>query len=229
MRAGSYIRVSSESQTENTSLEFQQRQIEAYARLKGLDIVASFSDPGVSGGMPIAQRPEGSKLTALIAREEIDCVLVVKLDRAFRNVIDCLQTIDSWEKQGVGLHIIDMQGSSIDSKSANGRFMLTVLAAACEMERAQIRDRCNAGRKARKLQGQRTGEVPYGWTLGADGKTLVENPEQQAIIKLIYSLADKGDSLRSIAAELNRRQVRTMKGGRWHAQQIRNILARRAG
>jgi DNA invertase Pin-like site-specific DNA recombinase len=122
-----------------------------------------------------------------------------------------------------------MQGSSIDSKSANGRFMLTVLAAACEMERAQIRDRCNAGRKARKLQGQRTGEVPYGWTLGADGKTLVENPEQQAIIKLIYSLADKGDSLRSIAAELNRRQVRTMKGGRWHAQQIRNILARRAG
>jgi len=228
MRAAGYVRVSSQEQVEGTSLKAQEEQIRAYAMLKGIELVDLFIDAGVSGGKPIADRPEGSLLVELVTSGQVQCVVVVKLDRAFRNTVDCLQTVTEWERAGVALHIIDLGGNSIDTTSPAGRFMLTVLSAAAEMEWGMIRDRCNSGRASRKAQGFRVGEIPLGWKLGDDGRTLLENPDEQRVLSVIHDLRDRGLTLRAIADELNKLGYRAKKGGNWTHGQVQSVLRRAA-
>jgi site-specific DNA recombinase len=227
MRAAAYIRVSSTEQIQGTSLEVQEDQAIAYCALKGLSLVGVFSDPGVSGSVPLVHRPSGKKLVNLIDRGEVDCVILAKLDRGFRSASDCLVTLEHWQKQGVALHIIDLGGNSVDSKSPAGKFMLSVLAAAAEMERGMIQARCNAGREARRAVNGRIGEIPFGWTVVADGKTLVENPEEQEAIMLVRSMHHDGHSLRAIATELVRRGIPSKKGGSWSHKQVASLLQRK--
>ena len=139
-------------------------------------MVNVYCDAAVSGGKPISDRPEGAKLMAAVQDGEIDVVIITKLDRGFRKVVDCIQSCDEFDKLGVALHIIDLGGSSIDSQSPAGRFMLTVLAAAAEMERGQIKVRCASGREQHRAEGKVIGGLPYGYALDVDGKTLVEEP-----------------------------------------------------
>jgi site-specific DNA recombinase len=228
MKAAAYCRVSSLEQIEGTSLQSQEEQIRAYLTMKNIELAGLFIDAGVSGGKPIAGRPEGSKLVEMVDSGEVQCVAIVKLDRAFRNVVDCLQTVDAWERAGVALHIVDLGGNSIDTTSPAGRFMLTVLSAAGEMERGMIRDRCNSGRASRKAQGFRIGEVPFGFQLGPDGKSLVISGEEQEVIGIVEKLAGQGYSASAIADDLNRRGLPTKKGGTWSHKQIIRILKRAA-
>lgn len=224
MKAAGYARVSSQEQVNGTSLDTQRKQIEAYAAMKGIELVNIFSDEGISGGKPIAERPEGSKLTDMIQSGEFQAVIIVKLDRGFRNVVDCLQSVDAWEGKGISLHIVDLGGNSIDTTSPAGRFMLTVLSAAGEMERGMINDRCNAGRRARKVEGRRIGEIPFGYSLDEVTKKLVRDDQEQEAIALVYRLKDQGYSNRAIARELDRREIPSKKGGAWTHVQVASIL-----
>jgi site-specific DNA recombinase len=228
MKAAGYCRVSSQDQIDGTSLEAQREQIEAYAKMKNVELIAVFTDAGISGGKPISERPQGRKLVELVEEGEIGAVIVIKLDRAFRNTIDCLQTVEIWEKRGISLHIIDLGGNSVDTNSPAGKFMLTVLAAAAEMERGMIRDRCNSGRKVKRAQGFRIGEVPYGYDLedaeNPDNTKLKENTEEQETIQIVCRLKEQGQSLRSIAEELNAQGIPAKKGGAWSYGQIQSLL-----
>jgi DNA invertase Pin-like site-specific DNA recombinase len=228
MKAAGYCRVSSQDQVEGTSLDAQRDQIEAYAKMKNVELVAVFIDAGVSGGKPISGRPEGRKLVELLGRGEIEAVIIVKLDRAFRNTVDCLQTTELWEEKGISLHITDLGGNSVDTSSPAGRFMLTVLAAAAEMERGMIRDRCNSGRKVKKAQGFRIGEIPYGYDLedpeNLENTRLKENPREQEILCMVQRLREQGQSLRAIAESLNEQGIQAKKGGAWSYGQIQSLL-----
>lgn len=227
MRAAAYARVSSQEQIEGTSLKNQEDQIRAYCTMKGITLAGLFIDAGVSGGKPIAERPEGCRLVDMVDSGEVDCVVIVKLDRAFRNVVDCLTTVTAWEQRNVALHIIDLGGNSIDTTSPAGRFMLTVLSAAGEMERGMIRDRCNSGRAARKAENKRIGELPFGYELGENNR-LVENPEEQRILGIIRELRAAGQSLRNIADHLNSEGFRAKKNGAWTHSSVNSVLRRAA-
>ncbi len=69
--------------------------------------------------------------------------------------------------------VVDLGGNAIDTTSAAGRFMLTVLAGAAEMERNLTRDRIKSAMAVKPANGQRIGAMPYGYDLAGDGKTLV--------------------------------------------------------
>jgi site-specific DNA recombinase len=228
MKAAGYCRVSSSEQVDGTSLRAQEDQIRSYAAMKGIDLVTVLVDAGVSGGKPLAERPEGSRLTEMVEAGEIQGVVITKLDRGFRSTVDCLQMVQSWERRGIALHIVDMGGNAVDTTSAAGRFMLTVLVAAAEMERGRIRERCNEGRKIRKAQGYRVGELPFGYSLASDGKALVECKEEQEAIALALDLRAQGYSASGIASELNQRGVTTKKGSTWTHKQVIRLLRRAA-
>lgn len=224
MKAAGYTRVSSTEQVNGTSLDTQKAKIQAYCMMKGIDLVTVFADEGVSGSKLIASRPEGSKLTSMIEKGEVQAIVIVKLDRGFRNVVDCLQSVDAWETRGIALHIIDLGGNSIDTTSAAGRFMLTVLSAAAEMERQMINDRCNAGRRARRAEGKRIGEVPFGFEAQADG-TLIKNADEQEIISTCQELRSQGMTIRQIVSELTVRGIRNRgTGSTWSTSQVHRIL-----
>lgn len=228
MRTAAYIRVSGVSQVEGTSLDVQKTQIQAYCTLKGLELVNVYCDAAVSGGKPIEERSEGAKLMAAVNSGDVKAIVISKLDRGFRNTVDCLQTVDMLDKLAVSLHIIDLGGSSVDSQSPAGRFMLTVLAAAAEMERGQIKVRCASGREKHRAEGKVIGGLPYGYNLDVDGKTLIENPVEQEALALIHSLHSEGRSLREIGAELNARGYQAKKGGSWTHGQVQSVLRKAA-
>ena len=99
------------------------------------------------------KRPGLDKLQADIGNRKVKTVIVWKLDRAFRNALDCLRTVDEWDRLGCSLRVIDLGGQPIDTKSASGKFMLTVVAAVAEMERTNSRERQAAGIAAAREAG----------------------------------------------------------------------------
>lgn len=131
-----YVRVSTEEQgVSGLGLADQRARIEAYCTLRGLRLAATIDDVGVSGGKVLASRPGGGRLLRCLQERKAGHVVMLKVDRGFRNAADCLATVEAWQRRQVTLHVIDLGGNAIDTASAAGKFMLTVLAGAAEMER----------------------------------------------------------------------------------------------
>src|SRR5919108_4377485 len=136
MESIGYCRVSTEEQAkEGVSLDAQEARIRAYCASAGLALTQIIRDEGVSASKPLSSRPGGAALLRAVARRQFRHVVVVTLDRAFRNTIDCLTTVQAWDLAHVALHLVDHGGQSINTKTAVGRMFLTMLAGFAEMER----------------------------------------------------------------------------------------------
>src|SRR5271163_3947523 len=162
-----YTRVSTDRQAqEGESLGAQQRTIEGYAMMLGLQVAEVFVERGVSGSTPLGKRPKGGKL--LEALKAGDVLITPKLDRMFRSARDALDVLDSLKGQGVSLHMIDLGGDV----TGNGisKLVFTILSAVAEAERDRIRERIRDvkadQRKRRRYLG---GIVPFGWQVTEDG------------------------------------------------------------
>ena len=231
MRAIGYSRCSTNEQADSgLGLEVQAERIRAYATLKGLVLDDVIVDAGVSGGKPLASRDGGRRLLEAIKGRRAGAVIMLKLDRMFRNAGDCLSTVEQWERSGVALHIIDLGGNAIDTTSAAGRFMLVVLAGAAEMERNLTRERTRSAMAIKKSNGHRVGSVPYGFNLADDGTTLIRNEAEQSIIEDIRVMRSRGRKLQQIADALTERGITTKTGrsDHWSHQAVARILARGA-
>ncbi|NIO14551.1 MAG: recombinase family protein, partial [Gemmatimonadales bacterium] len=80
-----YCRVSSNQQAEEgISLDAQRNAIESYCTMRGLRLVEVVTDPGISGGKPLACREGGKRVLALLRAGEVGGVVSMKLDRLFR-------------------------------------------------------------------------------------------------------------------------------------------------
>jgi len=224
MNAIGYIRVSHPDQVESgLGLEDQENKIKAYCRMRNLNLVNIYRENGVSASIPLAERPVGSQL--LKDLKDIQVIVALKLDRAFRNTTDCLSTVEAWEKKGVSLHIIDLGGNSMDTTSAAGKFMLTVLAGAAEMERNLIKERTRAALKVKRENGYKTGGsvVPYGFDADSDGR-LIPNPKEQKIAAIIRKRRNEGASLQNIADGLNKSKIPSKTGSIWRGSSIKTVL-----
>lgn len=182
----------------------------------------------MSGGKPLATRPGGAQLLQTIRRGSVRAVVMLKLDRMFRNAGDCLSTIEGWEKQGVALHVVDLGGNAIDTTSVAGRFMLVVLAGAAEMERNLIRERTRSAMAVLRAAGQRVGTIPFGFDLAGDGESLIPNASERAIVTRILQARAEGQTLQQIADDLTARNVPTKTGRStaWAHQSVAAILKR---
>lgn len=231
MKAIGYTRVSTVEQADSgLGLEAQAERIKAYCTLKGLYLVEIITDAAVSGGKPLGQREGGERLLTAMRDKRVKAVVMLKLDRGFRDAADCLTTVDQWEKAGIALHVVDLGGNAIDTTSAAGRFMLVVLAGAAEMERNLTRERTRSALAMKKAKGERVGGVPYGFNLGGDGSTLTRNEAEQAVLADIRQMRTGGMTLQEIAASLTAQSVRTKTGrsAKWSHQAIARILRRSA-
>ena len=224
-----YTRCSTHEQADSgLGLDVQTERIRAYCTLKGLVLLDIITDAGVSGGKPLASREGGQQLLDTIRKRKADAVVMLKLDRMFRNAGDCLITVEKWEQSGVALHVVDLGGNAIDTTSAAGRFMLVILAGAAEMERNLTRERTKSAMAVKRANGQRVGAVPYGFDLAANGTTLVVNEAEQAVIQDIRVMRSKGMTLEAIAKTLTTRDIptKTGKSSRWTHQAVARILGR---
>jgi putative DNA-invertase from lambdoid prophage Rac len=95
-----YCRVSTLKQAEEgESLDVQRRQIEGYAHMHGLTLAEVLVEGGVSGSVPVEERPIGGALLARLQKGDI--VIAAKLDRLFRSALDALKVVESLKGRGV--------------------------------------------------------------------------------------------------------------------------------
>lgn len=177
-----YTRVSTLIQVDGNSLEGQKREIEKYCEYMGIEPVAYYSDEGKSG-KSIAGRAEFQKMMKDIEeKKEVDYVIVWKLSRFGRNAKDTLNSLEFLQRHGVELCTVV---EKLDSGDRMGKFMLTMLSALAEMERENIIEQTNNGKKYNAIDGNwNGGAAPYGYKLV--DKKLVVVPEEAEVVKRIF-------------------------------------------
>jgi DNA invertase Pin-like site-specific DNA recombinase len=225
-KAVAYIRVSSDEQADfGISLDAQATKLHAYAQVKGFELAAVISDPAVSGHMPLGERAGGRRLLDLVEAGTVEHVLAVKLDRLFRNALNCLQLVEVWTRQGVGLHILDMGGNAVDTSSAMGKMFLTMAAGFAEMERNLIAERTKAALERKRERGERLGgHLPYGYEVAAGSKRLLESATDKKLLARARRLQRAGMSVRAIAAKLASEGYVTRRGRPMTKSTVGNLL-----
>ena len=195
-----YVRVSTDEQS--LGPDAQRAAIEKWAQARGVRVAAMFEDHGISGGAPAEKRP--GLLAALAALRENGAGLLVaaKRDRIARDTVIAAMVEQAAGRAGATLTTAD--GSS-DGAGPEGQLMRGIVDVFAAYERGVIRSRTRAALAVKRSRGERTGQVPYGYSLAADGVHLEENPAEQAIIGGIRTLRAAGLSLRAVTAECERR------------------------
>jgi len=218
-----YIRVStSEQAIEGISLDNQKTKIRSYCSLNDLKLVEIIEDAGKSGKN--LNREGIQELLTRIRDKSINAVIVYKLDRLSRKVIDTLTLIETIEKASITFHSLN---EKIDTGTAVGRFFLNITASLAQMERDLVSERTKDALQMKISNGQRAGQIPYGWRLSDDGNTLIKHEKEQEAISLIKRLHKKGYSYRAICVELEKAGHKPI-GKTWHPKTIGSVLKRAA-
>jgi DNA invertase Pin-like site-specific DNA recombinase len=227
VKAALYLRVSTEEQArEGVSLDAQEARLRAYALAHGLEVSVTFCDSGVSGSIPLGERPQGAELLAALERGEVQHVLAFKLDRLFRDAVDCLRTVRQWDDAGSSMHLVDMGGQAVNTGSAVGRFFLGMLAGVAELERSLISERVSMALQHKISKGERVGAPPYGYAATGDGTEWVAVPDELAVLDEMRAMRSTGATIAAIADNLNRRGVAAKRSQTWHTSSVCRALAR---
>lgn len=136
MRAAIYARTSTGSQDVGMQLD----ELREAARARGFE-VEEYVDQGESGAK--ASRPALDRLLADAKRRRFAVVLVWKLDRLGRSLADLLRIVSEFESAGVEL--VSLRDPGLDTTSAHGRLVFSIMGSVAEFERALIRERVCAG------------------------------------------------------------------------------------
>lgn len=195
-----YVRVSTTEQVDNTSMHEQRRQIEGNAMSHNLAIEQFVEDGGVSGADPFFARLEANGVTL----QQGDTVIVAKLDRFSRDLLDALQSIKKCKELGVKL-IINGHGDVTDSSNIYAQLMLEILCSFAGHERRVLKERQKQGQAAkRKAGGHLGGSAKFGYIIQGTGQAavLVAKPDEQKALAYAKEMRATGISFRGISSIL---------------------------
>lgn len=222
-----YARVSSVEQAadDRSSLDDQVRRCRGVAMAAGLPDPTIYIDPGVSGSIPLAKRPEGGRMHA--ALQAGDTVIAAKLDRLFRSASDALVSVETMKAAGVKLILVDI-GTEPVTESAVSKMFLGIMASVAEFEKTRILERMDDGRKGKKARGGHIGGLaPYGFRKIGSGKSAMLEPEpsEQAVIALVRQLRETGVPFLKICLRLEHMGHLSRTGATFRPIQVQRMLA----
>ncbi len=221
-----YGRASTKKQVDSTDL--QKSKMGAYALANDLPRPTYFIDNAISGKTPWENRPAGKELFGMLRPG--DHVIISKLDRAFRSLSDCVQVFDRFERLGVKVHVVNLMGGALDLSSSMGRFIVHVLAAFAELERAFISERTKDGMQGKKSNHKRYCHYAgYGfkwdrrWEKGKWVQFRVADPVERNVMKSIHKWRTQQDPLswEEIVDHLAGLGLKTKEGLPWDLNRVR--------
>ncbi|TVR08003.1 MAG: recombinase family protein [Planctomycetota bacterium] len=218
-----YVRVSSEEQRDQgVSLEAQQAKIQAWATFTDATLLAVHIDAGISGKR--ADNRPGLQLALADARRHRCPLVVYSLSRLSRSVMDTLTLTKDLERAGADLVSLS---EDINTTTAAGRMVFKMLSVLAEFEREQLAERTTVAMAHLRHLGRRiSGKIPYGYTLAADGASLIEDPDEQAGIRRMVALRSAGYSLRAIGECLEAEGHWPKASQHWAPASILGVLKR---
>lgn len=219
MRTAIYIRVSTEDQArEGFSIPAQREKLLSYVHSQGWEVQAVYAEEGVSA--KDTKRPALSQLLQDIRTGEIDVVLVYRLDRLTRSVLDLYQLLQEFDR-----HAVHFKSCTevYDTTTAIGRLFITLVAALAQWERENLAERVKLGMSQMARERKRPGgPAPFGYNL-VQG-TLVVNQREAAGVRSMFERYDRGESPRQIAEWANHSGLRGKNGASWSASAVLRLL-----
>jgi DNA invertase Pin-like site-specific DNA recombinase len=205
-RVIAYTRVSTEEQAvSGLGLADQRSVIAAEAVRRGWDDIEYLSDEGFSA-KNLARPAIGTALDQL-SKGEASILVVSKLDRLSRSLLDFCTLMESATKQGWQIVVLDL---AVDTTTPSGQLMANVMSAFAQYERQLIGARTSAALQQLKAQGRRL------------GRPVLLSPD---VRQRIVAERASGMTLAAIAGRLTYDGVPTARGGQWYASTVKAVLA----
>lgn len=216
-----YIRVSTLHQIDRDSLPMQRQDLIAYAKLiLNTDDVTVFEDAGYSGKNTI--RPEFQKMMSQLRTGTYTHLLVWKIDRISRNLLDFAEMYQ--ELKDLGVTFVS-KNEQFDTSTAMGEAMLKIILVFAELERNMTSERVAATMISRASNGQwNGGRIPYGYDYDPEEQTFSFNSDEYNIAHLIHDKYEELRSLVYLARYLNEHGYRTRAGNDWSPVSLDIIL-----
>lgn len=217
MRAALYMRVSTQEQVENYSIEAQRERLEAYCKSKDWTVYGTYTDGGYSGAS--LDRP--ALLQMLTDLPDIDVVVVYRLDRLSRSQRDTLTLIeDHFIKNDVAFVSIT---ETLDTSTPFGKAMIGILSVFAQLERETIAERMRIGQIKRAEEGLAAmggDHDPAGYAR-QDGRLIIK-PDEADHIRTAFDLYEQLLSITKVQRELKRLGYSV-----WRFRRYRDILSNR--
>lgn len=209
-RAAIYCRISLDRRGEGYGVERQERACRELAAQRGWTVGEVYIDNDISAhsGKP---RPEWERLLSDIAAGRVDGLIAWHLDRILRRVIELERVVTVLEASPIkNLQVAFVKSVDVDLTTASGRMMARILATVAAHESEQKGERVRAARQQEAEAGKAHGRLGYGFR---EDRTI--HPEEAKIVKEIAARVVSGETLYSIATDLNARGVPTPGSDRW--------------
>jgi DNA invertase Pin-like site-specific DNA recombinase len=188
-------------------LEAQRQAIVAECKRRGWELVETIEDRGYSA--KDMRRPGVQEALRTLEEGKAKALVVAKLDRLSRSMIDFAGVMAKAQKQNWALVALDV---AVDSSTPAGEAMVHMLATFAQFERRLIAQRTKEALAIKKAAGVQLGRRPA---------------VSQAVVRRIQRQRARGDTFRKIAADLNEARVPTAQGGReWYAATVRHVRLR---
>lgn len=204
-----YCRVSSDDQAERGTIDVQKDFARNYIELYHLQLYDYYCDDGVSGTIPMKDRPDGARLLQDAARQDFDTVLFYKLDRIGRKTTVILDAIQAFTAHGIAVRSMT---EPLDTNTPTGKFLITTLSGIAELDRDSTLMRMHSGALVAAKKGKWLGGiVPFGYLTDKDGYLVVNREKipglefsEEDIVKIIFRMcADENKSCIEIADYIN--------------------------
>ncbi|MGN6546567.1 MAG: recombinase family protein [Aureliella sp.] len=206
IRCAIYTRKSTEEglEQEFNSLDAQRESAEAFIKSQQHEgwvaLADRYDDGGFTGGN--TDRPALRRLMADIEAGKIDCVVVYKVDRLSRSLLDFAKLMEIFDRHNVSFVSVTQQFSTTNSM---GRLTLNILLSFAQFEREIISERTRDKIAAARRKGKWSGGMPIlGYDVDAKSKLIV-NEDEAAKVRTIFDLYVEHQSLLAVVAELENR------------------------
>lgn len=202
-----YMRVSTEEQGDSRAgLEAQEAAIRAEVERRGWNLLETYTD--IASGKSMRKRDELGVALRALANHDAEALVVAKLDRLSRSVLDFAGIMETAAREGWSVVVLDL---GVDTTTPNGELVANIMISMAQWERRIIGERTKSALAAVKARGTHVGRKS-----GVDAET----------VRLIRILRDSGRSWQQIADALTSNGVDTGQGGKWHASTVRKIHLR---
>jgi site-specific DNA recombinase len=220
MKAAIYVRVSTNEQAqEGFSIPAQIERLRAFCQSQGWKIFEEYIEDGKSA--KDLERPKLKKMLNDMKKRKFDIVLVYRLDRLTRSVLDLYSLLKTFDEYDVAFKSAT---EVYDTSTAMGRLFITLVAALAQWERENLAERVKFGMEQMIDEGKKPGgHSPYGYKFDNDFNCTVVEDEAKNV-QMIYQLYCDGFGYRAIADRLNELEIKPRLAKEWNHNSVRDIL-----
>jgi site-specific DNA recombinase len=207
-------------QVDRQSLSTQDSQLREYAERHKWAVVKIFTDAGLSAKN--TKRPALREMLQWAKERKVDVILVAKIDRISRNLMDLLGLLDDLKVWGVDFVAASQ---SFDTSTPTGMLMLNMLGSFAQFERDMTAERVRENMRERAKSGAWSGGVtPFGYRWNSKAKALEVSPEEAETVRAMFEEYRQSRSIRRVIFTLNAARRFNRGGKPWARTTVRRIL-----